>query len=93
MVDQVNANATGSLVNTATVSQPANDTNPNNGSATYTKPLKSRADLSIMKSDGTDTLTAGATTTYTVTVANNGPSAVTAAPVTDMQPGGMTFTS
>src|SRR5262249_45618324 len=36
-----------------------------------------QADLAITKTDGTTTYTPGGTTTYTIVVSNNGPSAVT----------------
>jgi uncharacterized repeat protein (TIGR01451 family) len=48
------------------------------------------ADLSITKSDGVDTIMAGSTFTYTITVSNGGPSAVSGAPVVDTFPGTLT---
>jgi len=79
------AGATGSLVNTATVSPPAgaNDPNPANNSATDTDTLQATADLSITKTDGVASATPGGSTTYTIVAANAGPSVVTGALVTD----------
>ena len=44
------------------------------------------ADLSILKTDNSDTYTPGGTVTYTITVGNAGPSNVTGATVTDDLP-------
>ena len=51
-----------------------------------------QADLSITKTDGVATYTAGTTTTYTVVASNAGPSNVTGATVTDNAPAGTTIT-
>ncbi len=48
------------------------------------------ADISITKTDGTPTATPGATTTYTITVANAGPSAANPVAVTDTFPAACT---
>ena len=48
------------------------------------------ADLSISKDDGVATTTAGSALTYTITVHNGGPDAVTAAAVTDTMPATLT---
>ncbi|MGE0126744.1 MAG: DUF11 domain-containing protein [Blastocatellales bacterium] len=84
----VSSTATGSLVNTASVMTPpsATDPTPNNNTATDTDPLQSSADLSITKTNGANTVTAGTQTTYTIVVTNNGPSAVTGASVSDVLP-------
>ena len=50
-------------------------------------------DLSITKTDGQTTVFAGAVTTYTITVANAGPAAVTGAAVTDTFPAAITGVS
>ena len=47
-------------------------------------------DLAITKTDGTTTYTPGGSTTYTIVVSNNGPSAVTGAPVNDPLPASIT---
>ena len=68
-------NASPTLVNTVSVSSsPAVDTNPANDSATDTDAVTTSADLALAKSDGVGTITAGTSTTYTITVTNNGPS-------------------
>jgi uncharacterized repeat protein (TIGR01451 family) len=51
---------------------------------------KTVADLSITKTDGTDTVSAGQTLTWTITVTNPGPDAVTGATVTDVFPATVT---
>ena len=51
------------------------------------------ADLSITKTDGVTTTTPGATLTYTITVSNAGPDAVTGATVVDNLPAGLTGTN
>jgi len=75
----------GSVTNTVTIAPPAGavDTNPNNNTASDTDTLAPQADLSIAKTDGVSEVTAGTGLTYTITVRNNGPSAVTGATVTD----------
>jgi uncharacterized repeat protein (TIGR01451 family) len=47
-------------------------------------------DLVIVKSNGTSTVFSGSTTTYTLTVTNNGPDAATGAVVTDVPGAGLT---
>ena len=87
----VSASAVGNLVNTATVTAPGGvtDPNPGNNSATDTDTPNPIADLAVTKTDGVATVSAGGTTTYTITVTNNGPSAVTGATVTDPLPAGV----
>src|SRR5205823_14559175 len=82
----VAGNATGSIANTATIAPPAGVTDPNlaNNTASDTDTLSSIADLAITKSDGVASVTAGTSTTYTIVVSNNGPSAVTGAVVRDI---------
>ncbi|HMZ19967.1 MAG TPA: DUF11 domain-containing protein [Blastocatellia bacterium] len=83
-----NPSATGTITNTATVMMPggAVDTDPTNDSASDTNTLLPQADLSITKTDGVTTVTAGTPLTYTITVRNNGPSTVNGATVTDNVP-------
>lgn len=84
----VSAAATGSLVNTATVSTPSGivDPTPENNTATDTDTLTPQVDLQITKTDGKSTVTPGGTTTYTIVVTNAGPSAATGAMVVDTYP-------
>ncbi len=48
-------------------------------------------DLAIIKTDGVSSVSAGGTTTYTITVTNNGPAEVTGATVADVAPSGLTL--
>jgi uncharacterized repeat protein (TIGR01451 family) len=80
--------------NVATVSAPAGVTDPaaGNNSATDTDAIAAVADLSVVKTNGEPEVTAGATTTYTVVVTNEGPSAGDGAVVTDAAVAGLTKT-
>ncbi|HEY8739612.1 MAG TPA: DUF11 domain-containing protein, partial [Candidatus Dormibacteraeota bacterium] len=88
----ISAAASGNLSNTATVTAPAGVTDPNlaNNSATDTDTLTASADLAITKTDGSATAVPGNGVTYTIAATNNGPSAVTAATVTDTVPVSLT---
>ncbi|MGL6289628.1 MAG: beta strand repeat-containing protein, partial [Silanimonas sp.] len=68
-------------VNTATVAAPAsvNDPVPANNTATDTDPIARATDLALTKSSTPDPVVVGGLLTYTLTVANAGPSAVLAA--------------
>jgi uncharacterized repeat protein (TIGR01451 family) len=90
----VSAAATGTLSNTATVTAPAGvtDPTPGNNSATDSDTLGLSADLSITKTDGVTTATAGGTVTYTITASNAGPSNATGATVADTFPASLTCT-
>ncbi len=81
----VSASATGSISNTATITAPGGviDPVPGNNTATDTDTVTAQADLSATKTDGTATAVPGGTVTYTMVVANAGPSAVVGATVTD----------
>jgi uncharacterized repeat protein (TIGR01451 family) len=88
--------AGGTVTNTATIAPPggASDPNPGNNSASDTDSVIAApavADLAITKSNGATSLTPGGTTTYIITVTNNGPAEVTGATVTDLAPAGLTF--
>ena len=92
------AGATGTLINTATVSPPSgvDDVAPDNNTATDTNTLTPQADLSITKTDTppATSSTPGSTITYTIVVSNaTGPSAVTGATVTDTFPAALTNVS
>jgi|CXWL01.1.fsa_nt_gi uncharacterized repeat protein (TIGR01451 family) len=95
----ISGSATGSVVNTATVASCtrrvagctiATDPNPANNSATDTDTVGVQADLAITKTDGVTSVTAGASTTYTITASNAGPSAATGATVADTFPAALT---
>jgi uncharacterized repeat protein (TIGR01451 family) len=90
----ISAAATGTLSNTATVTAPAGvtDPTPGNNSATDTDTLGASADLSITKTDGVTSATAGGSVTYTITAANAGPSDAAGATVADTFPASETCT-
>jgi uncharacterized repeat protein (TIGR01451 family) len=88
----ISAAATGSLVNTATVTGAGTDPVPGNNSATDTDTLNPSADLSITKTDGVTSATPGGSVTYTITASNAGPSNATGATVADTFPASLTCT-
>ncbi|MDQ1711048.1 MAG: large repetitive protein [Frankiaceae bacterium] len=83
----------GSVVdNTAAVDGPTLDPNPANDTSTASDPATPTVDLAIGKSH-TGTFLVGGTASYTITVANNGPSAATGTvTVHDPLPAGLTPT-
>ena len=84
--------ATGSLVNTASVSPPAGvtDTNPSNNSVTDTDTITPQADLQLTNTDNQTVAVPGNPMSYTVVVTNAGPGIVTGASVTDTLPASLT---
>src|ERR1019366_2369668 len=64
------------VTNTATVAN-ANDLDPGNNSSSSLTQIDGAADLAISKTDGTLAVNAGAPTTYTLVVTNNGPPSAT----------------
>src|SRR5207237_751312 len=64
---------------------------PSTTTATDTNTVNPVADLSITKTDGVASVNAGGSTVYTIVATNNGPSAVSAATVTDTAPASLTF--
>ena len=80
------------VTNTATVAN-ANDLNPDNDSSSSPTDIIVVADLAISKTDGVTTVTSGDPTTYTLTVTNGGPSAVTGALLADPAVAGLTKTN
>ena len=85
----ISGSASGSLSNTATVASSLSDPNLANNSATDTDTLSPSADLSITKTDGVTTATAGGTVTYTIVATNPGPSGAPGSLVTDAFPPGL----
>ena len=87
-------NATGLLVNTATVTAPAGavDGDTANNTATSSVPLTPSADLHIAKA-GPLNAVAGTNVVYTITITNAGPSDATGVTLTDPTPPGLTFVS
>jgi uncharacterized repeat protein (TIGR01451 family) len=90
----ISGSASGSLSNTATVAAPGGTTDPDpaNNSATDIDTLAASADLSITKTDGVTSATAGGSTTYTITASNAGPSAAPGSTVNDTFPASLTCT-
>ncbi len=84
----------GTVTNTATVAAPAGTTDPTSGnnSAGDIDTVTPVADLSIINSNGTTSVPAGGTTSYTVRVTNNGPSSVTGATLIDVAATGLSKT-
>src|SRR5262249_56298307 len=85
----VDPGATAQLVNTVTVTA-ANDTNPNNNTATDKDNLTPQNDVGVTKTDGKALYTPGGTNTYTIVVTNTGPSTATNVGVSDPLPAGFT---
>jgi len=82
----ISGTATGTLVNTATVSSGTTDPAAGNNSATDTDTLTAQFDLAITKTDGQTSINAGSATTYTIVVSNSGPSSAVGASVADTFP-------
>jgi len=82
----VRPSTSGTLRNTATVSAATSDPSRNNNSATATTTVVAAADVSIAKTDTPDPVHLGQTLTYTLRVANSGPSSATGVTVTDTLP-------
>ncbi len=85
----VSGSASGSISNTATVTAAGGvtDPNPGNNSANDTDVVGAlQADLSVTKTDGVTTATAGGSVTYTIVVSNAGPNAATGATAADTFP-------
>jgi uncharacterized repeat protein (TIGR01451 family) len=88
------ASTTGAITNTASVAPPTGTTDPvaANGTSTVTSTVTPAADLAITKT-GPSTVVQGNAVTYTIDVANNGPSSVSGAMVADTVPAGLTGVS
>lgn len=88
-VCQVEPDAVGTLTNTASVSPPAGASDPdlgNNSASDTDTVLSPTADLSVQKSNGTDTVGPGQPVVYDITVSNGGPSHLDDVSVTDIPP-------
>jgi uncharacterized repeat protein (TIGR01451 family) len=79
------------VTNSATVTSPTNPTTPT--PATVTTPVVTSADLSVVKSSTPNSVIAGQTISWTITVSNAGPSDAQAVQVADSLPGNVTITS
>ncbi len=82
----------GNVVNHSRVSSVTTDIFPANNTSNVTTDVSWRADLSLSKT-GNATAIAGQQATYTLSVANNGPSNSTGVVVTDTLPAGMSYSS
>ncbi|THF85030.1 DUF11 domain-containing protein [Deinococcus sp. KSM4-11] len=75
----------GSVANVATIAVPSGTTDPTagNNAATDTDTVTPVADLTLTKTDGVSSVTPGSSTTYTLTLTNNGPSSANNTVLTD----------
>ena len=87
------ANSGGDVDDTATVTSATADPNPNNNSAVGRVSFRSAVDLSLVKADAPDPVTAGTNLTYTLSVANAGPSTAVNVVVHDALSGQVSFVS
>ncbi len=87
---QISASATGDLVNDVTVTPPTGmtDLNPPDNTASD---RDEQASLVVTKDDGVNIVAPSFTTTYTITVTNNGAANLTGIQLTDTIPAGMSF--
>jgi uncharacterized repeat protein (TIGR01451 family)/gliding motility-associated-like protein len=81
------------VVNTAEVSSDTDDNDESNNIVTHPMRIQAVADLAVTKVADVDTLVAGETIVYTITVTNNGPSDAQNVRLTDNLPSGLTFVS
>ena len=93
LVVHVNSNRTTNLSNTATATTTTTDTAGGNNADTEATTVTTSADLSITKTDSSDPVLASDTLTYTLTVANDGPSDASAVQVSDTLPAGVSYVS
>ncbi|MBI3484482.1 MAG: DUF11 domain-containing protein, partial [Acidobacteria bacterium] len=87
------AAAVPSVTNTVNVTATEFDPNAADNSATATTTVNPVADLAVTKSDSPDPVPVSTNLTYTIVVANNGPSQATGVTMTDTLPAGVTFVS
>ena len=100
VIGTVAGNAPSPLVNAAKVITPVGVSDPDdptrtgagNNGANDSNTVVPQADLVISKTDGTSSVNAGGTTTYTIVVTNNGPSAANNTVVTDPAVAGLAKT-
>jgi uncharacterized repeat protein (TIGR01451 family) len=87
----VGASVTGTLTNTATVTN--NQPNPGPNTSTVITNVTPQADLAITKAVSSATETPGGDLVYTLVVTNNGPSSATNVTVSDPLPSTVTYNS
>ena len=88
----VNEDATGTIINPATVAAD-NDFDTTNNSDTATTGLNPEFDVTLTKTTNNTTPTSGQNVTYTIDVTNAGPSTATGVILSDDIPSGLTFVS
>ncbi len=92
-VASIDPSATGQIDNMATVDGNEDDPNGGNDTFAHVTTLTPSADLSIAKDDGEASAVPGESLTYTLTVANAGPSDSSGGTVSDVLPAGLSFVS
>ena len=93
LVATISENATGTLINRASVSAPK-EIDLSNNTDTVSNPVSPRIDLAIDKSASKDSLKPGETFSYTLDIVNNGPSHATGVVISDTLPAtGVTYVS
>ena len=95
VVVKVNAGAPNgaTVTNSATAAGSTTDPNAGNNTAIAASMVSTQADLSVTKTDSPEPVVAGSNITYTVSLANNGPSDAQGVTVTDAVPANTTFVS
>ncbi|MBC7648314.1 MAG: DUF11 domain-containing protein, partial [Vitreoscilla sp.] len=85
----------GTVTNTANLQLPVTltDNNLANNSAADVNSVKGAANISITKTNGTNSVASGSTTAYTITVANAGPSNASGAVLSDPVSAGLSCTT
>jgi len=89
----INATASGTLINNAVVSADQRETRLDNNQDSAQTVLETLIDLAIVKTGTPDVVGVNQIETYTLTVTNNGPANATGVIVTDTLPAGITFAS
>lgn len=89
----VDDSTVGSVTNNASVTANETDLNNTNNSTSEPTIVEPLVDVSVVKSDSVDPVNAGSQLTYTLIVANAGPSTATGVTLTDTLPAGVSFSS
>ncbi|MEO8477005.1 MAG: hypothetical protein ABI572_08140, partial [Actinomycetota bacterium] len=93
VVVRPNPGSEGTITNSASVTSTTSDPDTGDRTASAGTTVTPRADVSISKTDGPDPVVAGNQVTYTLAVANAGPSTAAGVTVTDAIPPGTSFVS
>jgi uncharacterized repeat protein (TIGR01451 family) len=93
LVLEVDPGRIADVTNTATASTTASDPDASNDTDSATTTVNTSANLSLVKSDSPDPVQVGQNLTYTLDVANAGPSDARNVTVTDTLPAGVTYVS